>query len=438
MVIKGNPMSRRAALRGIGVTIALPLLEIMGNAEPHKTRLVCVEIVHGSAGSTIKGSAKNLWAPSAEGRNFDLSTSSLSPLEPYRDYLTIVSNTDCRNAEDGDPKDAGGDHARSSAVFLTQARPKRTEGPNVFAGTSMDQLYASRFGQDTRIPSLQLCIEPVISGVTGGTGYASVYMDTISWASPTKPLPMERDPRAVFDQLFGVTVDAKDQLSILDFVMSQIGSLQKRLGSSDRDRLNSYLEDIREVERRIQKIEAYNKSGEPRALADSPAAVSDDFEEHVKLMFDLQVQALQSEITRVVAFKMARDGSPSVYPGSGVKTPFHGASHQAEIESSILRFAQINKYHVSMILYFLEKLRGVELLDKTLVLYGSSMGDSNFHNHRRCPLFLIGTMNGALKGNLHVKAPDGTRMANVMLTLLHKLGLNDLETFGDSTAQFYL
>ncbi len=429
-------------LRGAGATIALPFLEAMSSASAasDNTRVVCIEIVHGSAGSTVKGAARNLWAPATADRDFDLSAGSLSPLEPFREYLTIVSNTDCRNAEGIDPQDAGGDHARSSAVFLTQSHPKQTEGPDVLAGTSFDQLVAQKIGQATRIPSLQLCIEENLSTNGFTKGYASVYMDTISWASPTKPLPMERDPRIVFDQLFGVRVDPGHERSILDFVVSEIARAKPRLGANDRRRLDDYLEDIREVERRIQKIEAFNTGGERRLLAGAPPAVSDDFEEHVRLMFDLQVQAFQSDVTRVVAFKMGRDASARAYPASGVSESFHAASHHAEKEDKIARFALINKYHVGMVRYFLEKLKttnegDTDLLEKTLVLYGSSMGDSNFHNHKRCPLFLAGRANGRLKGNLHVKAPDGTPMANAMLTLLHRIGRDDLESFGDSTGE---
>ena len=323
-------------------------------------------------------------------------------------------------------------------MYLTQSRPKQTLGPDVLAGTSMDQLYADRFGQDTRIPSLQLSIESVVSGTDGGTGYSSVYMDTISWANPSKPLPMERDPRVVFDQLFGAQSGTQNKRSILDFVVSEITRLKSRVGVDDRRRLDAYLEDVREVERRIEKVEAFNKSGELRELPGSPLAVPDDFEEHVKLMFDLQVQAFQSDVTRVVAFNLGRDSSSRVYPASGVNMSFHAASHHAERDSSIDRFALINRYHVSMIPYFLERLQNIQeggqsLLDKSLVLYGSSMGDSNFHNHRRCPLFLAGGANGQLKGNTHIKAPDGTPMANVMLSLLQKLGLNSVQSFGDST-----
>jgi hypothetical protein len=458
MYLTKKHISRRDALKGVGVTIALPFLDAMvpartllaKTAAAGKTRLSAIEMVHGSAGATQLGLAKNLWSPAAIGRNFDLTPSSLSPLDPLRDYLTIVSNTDCKNAEAFEAKEIGGDHFRSSAVFLTQAHPKQTEGSDVFVGPSMDQLYAQRFGQDTPIPSMQMCIENVDQSGGCAYGYACVYTDTISWANPTEPLPMVRDPRAAFDQLFGVGATAEQRAanrrtdkSILDWVTQEVRKLSKELGAPDRARLGQYLEDIREIERRIEKVEAYNASGEARELPGAPMGIPDSFEDHVRLMFDLQVLAFAADITRVFSFKLGRDGSARVYPASGAPLPFHPASHHGENENRIMQFAQINKHHVSLMPYFLEKLKGIQegdgnLLDKTLVIYGSPMGNSNVHNHKRCPLFLAGKANGHLKGGLHLKAADATPMANVMLQLLHDLGLDDLKSFGDSTGTFAL
>ena len=458
MYITKKHVSRRTVLRGMGATLALPFLDAMvpartllaRTAAAGKTRLSCIEMVHGAAGSTVHGLAKNLWSPAAEGRNFDLTPSSLSPLEPYRDYLTIVSNTDVRNAEAMLPKEIGGDHFRSSAVFLTQMHPKQTEGSDVHVGVSLDQYYAKRFGQDTPIPSMQLAIENVDQSGGCAYGYACVYTDTISWAGPTEPLPMVRDPRSAFDQLFGVgatpaqrAANRRTDRSILDWVTGEVARITRDLGPSDRLRLNEYLNDIREIERRIQKIEAHNTSGEQRELAGAPVGVPDAYEEHVKLMFDLQAMAFAGDITRVFTFKLGRDGSARVYPASGVNLPFHPASHHGENENRIAQFAQINKHHVSLVPYFLEKLKNIQegdanMLDKTLIVYGSPMGNSNVHNHKRCPLFLAGHANGHLKGNMHIKAPDGTPMANVMLSLLHGLGLDDMSSFGDSTGAFDL
>jgi hypothetical protein len=409
--------------------------------------LVAIEMVHGAAGSTKYGLEKNLWSPAAEGGAFDLAPTSLSSLEPYRDYLTVVSGTDARNAEAFTLPEIGGDHFRASAVFLTQSHPKQTEGSDVFVGTSLDQLYAQRFGQETPIPSMQLSIENVDQAGGCTYGYSCIYTDTISWASPTDPLPAIRNPRVIFDQLFGDGGTPEDRAarrrtdkSILDWITGEVARVERELGPADRARLSDYLENVREIERRIQKIEERNSSGEVREIPDAPIGVPDSFDQHVKLMFDLQAIAFMTDTTRIFSFKMGRDGSGRVYPESGVPTAFHPASHHRDQEKRILEFAKLNQYHVSTIPYFLEKLKSIQegesnLLEKTLVLYGSPMGDPNVHNHKRCPLFLAGHANGALKGNLHVKAADGTPMANVMLTVLRRLGLDDLESFGDSTGE---
>src|SRR6185436_5352767 len=454
MLITNKHMSRRAVLKGMSATVALPLLEAMvparallaqGAATNKKLRFVALEMVHGSAGSTPIGISKNLWAPAAVGNNFDLSPSVLSPLEPFRNYLTIVSNTDVRNAEAFTAPEIGGDHFRSSAVFLSQSHCKQTQGSDLHAGVSIDQIFAKKHGQDTPIPSMQLCIENVDQAGGCSYGYSCAYTDSISWSSPEQPLPMIRDPRVVFDQLFGVGATPADRKerrgedrSILDWLGTSIGRMKKDLGAADRSRLNDYLDNVREIERRIQKIEARNSSGEQRELPGAPVGVPDSFSEHVKLMFDLQALAFASDITRVFAFKLGRDASNRVYPESGFKGAFHSASHHQEKDEKILDFAKINKYHVSMVPYFLEKLRNTPdgdgtLLDNSVVIYGSPMGDSNVHNHKRVPLFVAGHAGGSLRGNLHIKAAEGTPMANAMLTIAHKLGLDEVQSFGDST-----
>ncbi len=453
MYLTKKHLSRRTVLRGMGVTMAMPLLDAMipAHALPAQaamaspTRLAAIEMVHGSAGATKVGIERNLWSPSAAGSDFDLTPTSLLPLDPMREHLTIITNTAVRNAEAFTLGETGGDHFRASATFLTQAHPKQTEGSDVYVGTSMDQLYAQQFGQETAIPSMQLCIENVDQSGGCAYGYACVYTDTISWAAPTEPLPMVRDPRVAFDLLFGAGGSPEERSnrrrtdqSILDWITSEVAKLQQSLGPSDRHRLNEYLEDVREIERRIQKIEAQNTSGAPRDLPEAPIGVPDSFREHVEVMFDLQALAFMSDLTRVFSFKMGRDASGRVYPESGTTRGFHPASHHGEREDRVLEFAKINTYHVSLIPYFLEKLKNTpdgdaSLLDRTMVVYGSPMGNSNIHNHKRCPLFLAGHANGHLKGNQHVITEDRTPMANVMLTLLHKLGRDDLESFGDST-----
>jgi hypothetical protein len=457
MILTNTHLDRRTVLKGMGVTIALPLLEAMvpvrvARAQPTagRTRFVCIEVPHGSAGSTAYGLTSNMWSPAATGRDFDLSATILAPLEPFKQDLTIVSNTDCRNAEAFAPPEIGGDHFRSAAVFLTQAHPKQTQGSDLAAGTSIDQLYAKRFGQDMVIPSLQLCIENVDQAGGCEYGYSCAYTDSISWASPSEPLPMIRDPRAVFDVLFGGGATPEERAtrrredkSVIDSVMASVKRLQSELGAADRARLTDYLDDVREIERRIQRVEAHNASGEARELPGAPKGVPDSFEEHMKLMFDLQALAFASDLTRVTTFKISRDVSGRVYKEAGVSTGFHNASHHNEREDRIKEFAKINRYHVSLIPYFLERLKKTQdgehdLLHNSLVIYGSPMGNPNVHNHKRCPLFLAGHAGGALKGGLHVKAADGTPMANAFLPLTHMLGLEDLKTLGDSTGELDL
>jgi hypothetical protein len=453
MFLTKKHLSRRTILRGMGASLALPLLDSMVPAQTPvsktaaagRTRLACIEMVHGAAGSTGEGSNKHYWAPAQEGHDFEWSQS-LEPLAAFRDYITIVSDTDLHPATAWVAAEEGADHFRSSAVYLTAAHPRMTEGSDYFVGTSIDQLYAQRFGQDTPLPSMQLCIEMVDASGACDYGYACVYADTISWASPTEPLPMTLDPRMVFENLFGEggtpeerAARQKMNRSILDWISRDATRLKRGLGASDRSRVDAYLDNVREVERRIQRIEKYNASGEARALPAAPLGVPDSYEEHLKLMFDLQVLAFMTDTTRVSALKMSRDVSGRVWPESGVKTPFHPCSHHGETPVKVAEFAKLNRYHVSLIPYFLQKLKDTpdgdgNLLDHSLVLYGSPMGDGNVHNHKRVPLFLAGHANGKLKGNTHVRTPDGTPMANVLLTMLHRLGV-DVRSFGDSTGE---
>ena len=435
--------------------VALPYLEAMqplgrsgaARAAADPTRMLFLEMVHGAAGCSPFGLSENLWAPAETGAGFDLSATSLAPLEPWRKYLSIISNTDVRMAEAYKSEEIGGDHFRSSAVFLTQAHPTQTEGSDIFAGTSIDQLYAQRFGQQTPIPSMQLCIEPLDRAGGCAYGYSCMYTDSISWASPTEPLPMIRDPRVAFEQLFGAGGTAAERAartrstgSVLDWITTRVSQLQRELGTADRARMDQYLENIREIERRIQHVEKRNASGEERELAGSPTGVPDSFDEHVKIMFDLQVLALQSDMTRVFSFKMGRDASSRVYPDSGVATGFHPASHHGNNPARVKEFAAINRYHVSLLPYLLNKLNTTmdgekSLLEKTAIVYGSPMADGNTHNHRRAPLIVLSGVRDKVAGNIHVKAPDGTPMANAMLSLLHRFGMDDVQSFGDSSGE---
>lgn len=455
MFLTKRHFSRRTVLRGLGATISLPLLEVMlpaqtplrQTAASPRPRFTAIEMVHGAAGSTVTGEAKHYWSPANEGADFEI-TPTLSSLEPYHDYLTIVTNTDLHNAMALSPDEEGADHTRSSAVFLTAAHPRKTEGADIHLGPSIDQVYAQQFGQDTPLPSIQLAIEDVgsLSGACG-YGYSCVYANTISWSSPTAPLPMEINPRMVFERLFGSGGTKAERLerrqadrSVLDTIRGEMSRLQKDLGPGDRRRLSDYLDDVREVERRIQKIEEYNASNPAREVPEAPVGVPDSFEDHVKLMFDLQVLAFSADITRVSAFKMGRDVSSRVYPESGVKTPFHALSHHGENPKTIAEFAKLNQYHVSKVAYFIDRLKNTpdgdgNLLDHSLVLYGSPMGDSHVHEHKRIPVFLAGHASGQLKGNLHVRCAPGTPTGNLLLTCLHRLGAASVEKVGDSTGE---
>ena len=462
MFLTGKALSRRAVLKGVGATVALPFLEAMTPSVRLRAfsdtarqlrpplRLVCIEQVHGAAGSSIYGAQQNLWAPATTGRAFDLSPTSLKPLEPWREHITIVSNCDVPSADPTDAREIGGDHFRSSATYLTQTYPKRTEGADIECGISMDQLHAQRFGQDTPMPSMQLCIENVDQSGGCGYGYSCAYTDTISWASPTRPLPMIRDPRVAFDQMFGVLGQGsaaerrerrQEDLSILDWVRESSKRLERRLGAADRVRLSDYLDNVREIERRLQAVERRNDSGEPRELPMAPPGVPDSFADHVKLMFDLQVLAFRSDVTRVVSFKLGRDGSNRVYKESGSTGAFHIVSHHGENPERVRELAKINEYHVSMLPYLLKQLKETPdgdgtMLDNSVVIYGSPMGNPNQHNHKRVPFLVAGHAGGAIKGGVHLKAKNGTPLSNVMLNLLHTLGHDDLQSFGDSEGAF--
>jgi len=442
-------LSRRTVLRGMGAALSLPLLDAMVPAQTPqvktaaavKPRFCAIEMVHGAAGSTGEGTEKHYWSPAKEGSDFEFSQT-LEPLAPYRDYVTVVSNTDLHPATAWAAAEEGADHFRSSCCYLTAAHPKMTEGSDYYLGISLDQLYAQQLCQDTPLPSIQLCLEMVDSSGACDYGYACVYADTISWSSATTPLPMTIDPRMAFENLFGEggapeerAARQKVNRSILDWISHDVNRLQKNLGASDRNRLNNYLDDVREIERRIQRIEKYNASGEARALPEAPLGVPDRYEDHLRLMFDLQALAFMTETTRVSAFKMSRDVSGRVWPDSGVKTPFHPCSHHGENPTRIAEFAKLNRYHVSLLPYFFDKLKNTpdgdgSLLDHSIVLYGSPMGDSNVHNHKRVPIVMLGH-GGGIKGNQHIATKDETPMANILLSIAQKLGVKT-ESFGDS------
>ena len=453
--ITRKAMPRRTFLKGAGASVALPLLDAMipafaASTHASRTRLVCIEEVHGLPGCNLWGAERFLYAPETVGRSYELvDDNPLKALERWREDFLIISNTDVRMAEAFAPSEVGGDHFRSSAVFLTQAHPKQTQGSDIRCGTSLDQLHANRFGQDTLLPSIQLCIEPTDKGGGCDYNYSCSYTDCISWATPTTPLPMIRNPRTVFDMLFGVggtpeerAARRKTHSSILDWVVGEMSGMNRELGAVDRRRVRRYLDSVREIERRIQMVEASNTRGEKRKLPDAPPGVPDSYTEHLKIHFDLQVLAFQSDITRVVSLKTGRDASNRSFPESGSDRAFHPASHHGDKEKGIMEFNKICQYRVAHLAYFLERLEatldgGDNLLQQSMIIWGSPMGDANLHNHRRCPLVVFGGANGRLDGGMHIRAPDGTPMANPMLALMNKLG-HELESFGDSTGELSL
>ncbi len=459
-IITGKYLSRRTFLRGVGASVALPFLDAMVPAgrlladvrrQQSFTRLVAIEESMGTAGSSDWGDAQHLFAPAQVGRDFEFVTdNALRPLQEFREYMTIVSNTDCRSAEAFRAEEIGGDHDRSTAVFLTQAHPKQTQGSDIYLGTSLDQVHARRYGRDTALPSLELCIEGIDRGGGCAYNYHCAYTTSLAWASPNQPLPAIREPRAVFERLFGAGDSPEDRAarrrtdrSIIDWVATEVARLRRELGAADRVALDQYTDHIREIERRIQLVEARNTSGEEREMPEAPSGVPDSFEEHMQLMFDLQVLALQADLTRVITFKTGFDQSNRTFPDSGTTKSIHGASHHGNVPGDIMDFNKINTYRLSQLNYFLRQMRdtydgGSSLLDQTAIVWGSPMADPNLHNHRRAPLLLLGRANGALEGGLHLRAPEGTPMANVFVSLMQKIGHEDMNSFGDSDGEFSL
>ena len=450
MFITKKHLSRRTMLRGMGAAVALPFLESMvpaltplrKTAAAPKSRFAAIEIVHGSAGSTVYGEKHKLWSPAKEGRDFEF-TKILKPLEPYREYTTIISDTDCAPADAITAEEVGADHFRSSAVFLTGVHAKQTEGSDVLNGTSIDQMYAHAYGQDTPLPSIQLSIENLDSSGTCGYHYSCVYMDTICWSSPTTPLPMTRDPRLAFEEIFGTGGSAEDRAerrrvnrSILDGITRDVARLKSDLDPVDKRRLDDYLENIREIERRIERIEAYNMmKGVEREVPTAPIGVPESWEEHVKLMYDLQVLAFAADVTRVSAFKLSRDTSNRVFPESGSETPFHTASHHQQKPSLIEDNALINRYHVKLMTHFLETLKNTPDGDGSLARphAGALREPHGKRQHPRPqasadapPRACVGDSS---RGTSILRCPDETPQANILLTALHKLGMN-VETRG--------
>ncbi|MGD2133043.1 MAG: DUF1552 domain-containing protein [Maricaulaceae bacterium] len=430
-------LSRRTLLRGAGTALALPLLESMipaatawgQTAAAPKTRLCGIYIPHGAVMAN--------WTPATDGTGFEFPRI-LRPLEPFRDRVNVLSDFALPLAY-GTDASAGANHTRSSAVYLAGAEP--ATGSRARLGVTVDQVAAQHIGQDTPLPSLELCIEG--GGLSCGTGLSCAYANTISWQGPESPLPMENNPQVVFERLFGdgATEEERDARraqarSMLDALTGEVATLKRNLPASDRERMDRYLEDVREIERRITL--AGEMLPEDLELPPAPTGIPDDFDTHVKLMFDLQVIAWQADITRVTTMMMAKELSNAVFPESGITDPFHNLSHHSNVPENLEKLTQLNTYHMSTFAYLLDKLASTpdgdgNLLDHSLVLYGSGMSNSNQHDHDPLPIILAGGASGRLQGGRHLRAdqPKDT-LSNLLLAMLDKLDIHQ-ESFGDST-----
>jgi hypothetical protein len=436
MFITKKSLSRRTFIQGMGVTLSLPLLDAMvpaltaaAAAAKTPTRFGFVYIPHGVI--------LDQWTPAAEGASFEL-TPILKPLEPFRDYLTVVTNL-------AGPPDGGGGHAGSSAMWLNGVTPKKTEAEDVRAGTTVDQMIAKKVGQDTSFPSLELATEDLTTLIGAcDSGFSCTYINTLCWSTPMTPLPMEINPRVVFERMFGDPGSPEQRIariredkSILDSITSEESRLRRGLGVTDSAKVTEYLDNVREIERRIQRAEKQASSS--IEIPASPAGVPDSYEEHVGLMFDLMAIAYQADITRVTTFMLARELSPRAYPQIGVPDAHHGISHHQNDPAKIQGHAKINTYHVLLFSRFLEKLRNTpdgdgNLLDHSLFVYGSGMANGNQHTHNPLPLLIAGGAHGAMKGNRHVPAKKDTPLGNALVSIAGKAGI-EVEKFGESTGK---
>jgi hypothetical protein len=438
MFISKKFMARRTFLRGVGATIALPLLDAMlpaatalaATAARPRTRYAFLHLPHGAIMSRF--------TPKTVGKNFEISPI-LAPFEPYRDYMTVISNLDHRMATSQTPEEAAGDHDRTASVFLSGAHIKKTMGQDIYAGVTIDQLLAQNIGQDSPLPSLEMCIEDVGALGVCGAGYSCSYSNTISWSSPTSPLPMERNPQVIFERLFGTGSTPEErqrrralQASILDSVVAEVASLERGLSANDRARLDDYLADIREIERRIALAQerAGVATGQRPEIAELP------FDEHTELMFDLQVLAFRTDITRVTTMMLSRDLSGAVYPASGVPDGYHAISHHQDNPTRMERYAKLNTYHMGVVSRFVGKLAATgdgdgKLLDHMLMLYGSPMANSNAHDHYPLPVVVFGRGAERYQGNRHILAKPRTPMANLFMAIAAKEDIA-VERFGDS------
>lgn len=434
MIITRKALPRRTFLRGLGATVALPLLDAMVPALTAQTATPANPVRRLGFVYMPMGAHLPEWTPPGSGRLTELSPS-LRSLAPVVDYITVITNLELKNAYPGT-------HATSNAAFLSAAKAKWTESSDYYLGTTVDQIAARHLGRDTRLPSLELAMDLLTTVGQCDNGYACVYQNNLSWSSPTTPLPAEAHPRVVFERLFGDggsaadrKADLRENASLLDWVREDIARLQREIGPSDRARVNQYLDTVREVERRIQKAEAATDEN-PLPDLERPVGVPAAYADHARLMFDLQVLALQGDVTRVITFQLARETSNRTYPEIGVSEPHHPLTHNGGDPEKLAKVARINAYHVSLFAEFLQKLKGTpdgdgSLLDHCLWLYGSGMGNPDVHDHTNLPILVAGGAAGKLKGGRHIRYEEPKPLANLHLTLLDKVGVR-LDSFQDS------
>lgn len=438
MMIAKKALPRRTFLRGVGATVALPLLDAMVPAMTALAQTPASPVRRLGFVYMPMGSDITRWTPPGESGALTELSPSLSPLAPVKNRITVVTNLELKNAYPGT-------HATSNASFLSAAKAKWTESSDYHLGTTIDQIAARQIGQDTQLPSLELSMDLLDTVGQCDNGYACVYQNNLSWSSPTTPLPSEAHPRVVFERLFGEGGSSAERraalgrrASLLDWVRDDIARLQGRLGSGDRTRVSEYLDTIREVERRVQQAEAQTRDN-PLPDLDRPVGVPAAYADHARLMFDLQVLALRGDVTRVITFQLARESSNRTYPEIGVPDPHHATSHHGNDPEKVAKIAQINQFHVSLFAYFLEQLAAVPegdgtLLDHSLYLYGSGMGNPNVHDHVNLPIIVAGGAAGKVRGGRHIKFASPTPMANLHLSLLDSVGVR-LDAFGDSTGR---
>ena len=437
MMLTKKALPRRTFLRGVGATIALPLLDAMVPAATPLAKTAAKPVRRLGFVFMPMGCDITRWTPKSEKTLGELSPI-LSSLEPVKKHVTIISNLELKNAYPGS-------HATSNSAFLSAAKAKLTESTDYYLGTTVDQVAAQQIGQETQLPSLEMAMDLLQLVGQCDNGYACVYQNNLSWSSPTTPLPAEAHPRIVFESLFGEggspaerRAALRKKASLLDWFNDDIARLQRKLGPGDRARVSQYLDTVREVERRIQKAEADAKDN-PLPDLDRPVGVPAAYADHARLMFDLQVLALQGDVTRVITFQLARETSNRTYPEIGVPDPHHPLSHHGNDPDKIARMAKINQFHVSLFAEFLGKLKTIpegdgNLLDHSLYLYGSGIGNPNVHDHTNLPIIVAGGAAGGMKGGRHIKYEKPTPLANLHLTLLDKVGVH-LDSFADSTGK---